>query len=732
MRKNVKKTVKKANDRRFGIVLLATLVFGAAEAQNLVPKPVTVERGGGVVTLIPYRNIETTHAELAPLADYLAGYLPAGRVRLTFDGAEGLPAEGYRLEVSPERISIAGRDYGGVWNGIQTLLQLFPAEIYKRDGLDGGPGGDGAGSGGGFGGGLWTLPEVVIEDRPAMEHRGVMLDVARTFVPKEEVMRLIDNISHHKINKLHWHLADDEGWRIEIKSLPRLTEVGAWRGGDSPVFAVYGAWDTKYGGFYTQDEIREVVAYAALRNVEVIPEIDLPGHSRAAAIAYPEILCGYKPSLTASAGYDTRNVWCVAREENYAMLDAIIGEVAALFPSPVFHLGGDEVSVSQWRQCPHCKALMAERGITDVARLQDIFMEQVIEIAARHGKRAAVWNEAAVGGTIPRTTTVWGWENIAAARRAAADGYPTVVCAGEYFYFDMRQSARDIGHIWAGIVTLEKVYSFSPAAVGFTEAEAASVRGVEATLFGELMLENSGENYYDVGGYIDHQFFPRVCALAEVAWTPATARSWEDFEGRLRGDPRSGGLDSGSAGSVNGLGSGAAGGLGSGLGSAGSGVVAGAATSHFDRLAAMGIAYRASEPVAPVEGKLLKPAVTFTSSLTESARYPFGGVSSYRTAARTTAACVEGDRFVWKFDEPVAASRIEIRTGHNHLQRCGIPRGRVEVSYDGVVFERVAEMRDLKATVVPTMGRRVHAIRIISESHGNGESFVIIQPLKIR
>ncbi len=667
-------------NRTLGIFgALALLCTAPAAAQNLIPQPVSVEWGEGFVALIPYRVIEATHGELAPLADYLEGAIPGGRVRLTLDGASDLPAGGYRLTVAPERVVVAGRDYGGVWNGIQTLMQLFPAEVYS--GSTGTPSAQ------------FTLPVVTIEDWPAMEYRGVMLDVARTFVPKEQVMRLIDNIARHKINKFHWHLADDEGWRIEIKSYPRLTEIGAWRGGDSPVFPVYGEWDTKYGGFYTQDEIREVVAYAAVRGVEVIPEIDLPGHSRAAAIAYPEILCGYTPDLTASGGYDTRNVWCVAREENYAMLDSIIREVAALFPSKTFHLGGDEVETGAWRACPHCKALMAERGITDAARLQDIFMARVIEIAARHGKNAGVWNEAAAGGGIARSTTVWGWESLAAAKRVAADGYPTVVCAGEYFYFDMRQSPRDIGHIWAGIVTLEKVYSFSPAALGFTTAAQANLRGVEATLFHELGLENGP-------GYVDYQLFPRVCALAEVGWAPATRRSWDDFERRLtQRSPRPGGFDD--------------------------------APSHLERLAAMGIAYRAAEPVPdPGLARLKTPAVSFTSSMTARERDPFSRVSGYSGAARTTRSVGEGDWLLWTFAEPVTASRIDIKTGYDHLQRGGVPVGRVEVSYDGSTFETAARMHDLKATLTPD--RPVKAIRIVSESPYNGETFTIIQPLKIR
>ncbi|MDR1671539.1 MAG: beta-N-acetylhexosaminidase, partial [Alistipes sp.] len=570
------------------------------------------------------------------------------------------------LAVRPERIVIAGRDYGGVWNGIQTLFQLFPPEVYIAGGLSG----------------PVTLPVVTIEDWPGMAHRGVMLDVARTFVPVDEVKRLIDNVSRHKINRLHWHLADDEGWRIEIKSLPRLTEIGAWRGGDTPLMAVYGAWDELYGGFYTQDEIREVVAYAALRNVEIIPEIDLPGHSRAVAKAYPSILCNFEPDTAASAGYDTRNVWCVAREENYAMLDSIVREVAALFPSPTLHLGGDEVEPGQWQQCPHCKALMAKRGITSAARLQDVFMSRAIAIAARHGKRAGVWSEAADNSGVDRTATVWSWKNPASAsRKYASNGYPTVVCAGEYFYFDMRQSPRDVGHIWAGIVTLDKVYSFSLATTGFTSAEAANVVGVEATFFSELLLENGLE-------FLDYQLFPRLCALSEVAWTPPAQRSWSDFDSRLK--------------------------------------------KHFERLTAMGIKYRAAEPSNPASAPQIKPSAIFTSSLTAREKEPFSRVAGYSAPTRTTAAPVAGDWFLWTFAAPVAASRVELRTGYAHLQRGGVPVGRVEVSYDGTTFEPAARLHNLRASVTLDPTRPIRALRIVSESHGNGERLTIIQPLKIQ
>jgi hexosaminidase len=316
-------------------------------------------------------------------------------------------------------------------------------------------------------------------------------------------------------------------------------------------------------------------------------------------------------------------------------------------------------------------------------------MKRVIDIAARHGKTATVWGEAAASGEIPKTTTVQAWENPASsARLFAAGGYPTVVSAGEYFYFDMRQSAHDTGHIWAGIVTLPKVYSFSPEAVGFTPGETANMHGVEATLFTELALENWP-------GYIEYQLFPRVCALAEVAWTPVSQRSWDDFDGRLR----QGTLTT---------------------------------PSHFDRLTAMGVACRRAEPPTPSAPPLKTPAVTFTSSLAENEKYPFSGVASYRAAARMSRAPREDDWFLWTFAAPVQASRIDIKTGYDHLQRAGVPQGRVEVSYDGKTFEYAGRLYDLKWGDRPRAGCKIHAIRIVSESHGNGENFTLIQPLKIR
>lgn len=654
----------------------------AAKGADIVPKPVSVEKGPGVFVLTADTWINYTSQEIMPLADYLAGYLTGCRttqsmqaynsfsrkndqIYLEIDVQMGVPDEGYRLSVTPNRVRICGKDYGGLFNGIQTFLQLLPPEVYGKCVRN-------------F---RWHVDGIIIEDYPRFGYRGVMLDVARTFVPKDGLLRFIDNISFHKINKLHLHLTDDEGWRVEIKSCPELAGTGGFRGGDSPIRPVYGAWDAKYGGYYTQFDIMEIVAYAAVRNVEIIPEIELPGHSRAAAIACPEILCGYTPDLENTAGYDRRNVWCVAKEENYEMLDRIIGEMAKMFPSEHIHLGGDEVDAAQWNLCRACKALMASKGIKDAARLEDVFMEKAVAIAAKHGKKAGVWNEAATDGKLEKSTTVYGWENVGACRKAAAAGYPTVVVPGKYFYFDMRQSQTEIGHIWAGIVSPETVYSFDFDREGFTPPEMENVRGIEATFFSELLLSQGMD-------FLDYQLYPRVCALAELNWTPQEERSWDDFRQRME-------------------------------------------ASHYGRMDAMGIKYRTPPVINPEpEPRRKTPAVTFTSSLTEAARFPFGNLAAYKNSARTTSTCRTEDWFLFSFAQPATCSSIRIATGYEHLQRAGIPSGRVEISYDGKNYREAGRLHDLGSVVLPE--KPVYAIRIVAETDGNGEPFVIIQPLDIR
>ena len=500
------------------LTILALCLAAGAHAQ---PADAPLTPTGGEFTLGPSMTLVADEG-LLPLAEYAAEYLKCpverqaaadGVLSLLIDPAPEAAAESYRLEITPDHITVRGADYGGVFNGLQALFRLLPPEIYAREGLQG----------------PVTLPCGVREDAPKFAYRGMMLDVARTWIAPEALKRQIDLLAWHNINRLHIHLVDDEGWRIEIKSHPELAEVGGFRGGDSPIRPVYGKLDEKYGGYYTQDEMREIIRYAAVRNIEMIPEIDLPGHSRTIATLHPEIRCRFTPDTTLTAGYDDRSAWCVAREENYVLLEDILGEICDLFPSEYVHVGGDEVDMSQWKRCPDCQALMAREGMDDPHRLEDRFMERMSAILRNHGKRTAVWNEAVRTGNLSRDTRVHGWENTRACLDATAKGYPTIVMPGEYFYFDMRQSPEEAGHNWAGIFDARKVYSFDLEGVGFSEEQRRHVAGLQGAFWSELYSAHEPER----PDYLDYMLYPRVCALARLAWS-GNGDGWERYYEELR------------------------------------------------------------------------------------------------------------------------------------------------------------------------------------------------------
>lgn len=501
------------------LILLTTALCGLCTAAAQ-PAPEKTTPREGIFTFGPGTTISADR-ELAPLAEYAAEYLGCGvrngmagegSVVLTLDAPDGEPSEAYTLDIAPDHIQIGSSTCGGVFNGLQQLFRLLPPEVYARRGIAPGTG----------------IACVRIEDKPRFGYRGMMLDVARTWIGMDEVKRYIDLFSYHNINKLHLHLSDDEGWRIEILSHPELTEIGGFRGGDSPVRPVYGKWSEKYGGYFKQSEMRELIRYAALRNIEIIPEIDLPGHSRNIASVHPEIRCNYPPDTVSTNGYDYRSAWCVAREENYALLGDILGELCELFPSEYIHVGGDEVDMSQWERCPDCRALMKREGMTDPHRLEDLFMERMAAILRSHGKRPAVWNEAVRTGAFARECRVHGWESVKACLDATAKGYRTVVMPGQYFYFDMRQSPREDGHDWAAIFDARKVYGF-----GFTEfspEQMRNVEGLQGAFFSEAYVSHEPEK----PDYLDYMLFPRVCALARIAWS-GNAEGWDAYYEELKG-----------------------------------------------------------------------------------------------------------------------------------------------------------------------------------------------------
>ena len=679
-------------------------------------------------------------AALEPLARYLAGYLGCairndvtgdGVVALTLDAAsDDASPEAYRLEITPEHIRIGGCTYGGAFNGVQTLLRLLPPAVYARQGLASGT----------------EVACGVIEDAPRFAYRGMMLDVARTWVGPAGVMRYIDLLACHNINKLHLHLSDDEGWRIEIRSHPELAEVGGFRGGDSPVKAVYGKWSEKYGGYFTQEEMRGLIRYAAERNIEIIPEIDLPGHSRNIASLHPEIRCNYPPDTVSTNGYDYRSAWCVAREENYRLLEDILGEICELFPSEYIHVGGDEVDMSQWKRCPDCQALMRQRGMNDPHQLEDLFMERMAAILARHGKRSAVWNEAVRTGGFTRESRVHGWESVKACLDATAKGYPTVVMPGEYFYFDMRQSAREDGHDWAAVFDARKVYGFDFARAGFSAEQLRHVVGLSGAFWSEAYVSHEPEK----PDYLDYMTFPRICALARIAWS-GNDEGWDAYYRELK-------------------------------------------ERHYPRMAAMGIRFRLFPPkvayAAPkaaggsgvltvtseegtevfylVDGsdreqrytgpvrtdqpwkyrfytrygtarspyaaddsrwRTIRPTLTIETSMGESAQFPYTNASTYRGLARTRRACRQQDWILYTFEKPVVCREMFLQTGNRQLPKTIITTGYAEVSYDGARFERAVDLEKGSATLRPE--HPVKAVRIVSTCDDNGTPYVTIQPPQV-
>ncbi|HOW85196.1 MAG TPA: family 20 glycosylhydrolase [Candidatus Aminicenantes bacterium] len=445
----------------------------------------------------------------------------AGSILLRLDDISArVGAEGYLLDVAPDGIEIRGAAPAGLFYGVQTLRQLLPA-VVEEPSVAGTPGPA-----------ALTVPCVTIEDRPRFAWRGAMLDCSRHFFPKEFVLRWIDILAAHKLNTFHWHLTDDQGWRIEIKKYPRLTGVGAWR-----VDREDQHWNARepqqpgeaatYGGFYTQDDVREVVAYAASRCVTVVPEIEMPGHAMGALAGYPGLSCTGGPFTVKPGGYwPITDVFCPGNDETFAFLEDVLAEVAGLFPGPFIHIGGDEVDKTEWRRCPKCQARMKAEGLKDEQELQSYFTRRIERFLEGLGKRLLGWDEILEGGIAPRATVMsWrGTEGGIAAARAGHDVVmsPTSHCYIDYYQGDPAVEPPGIG----GYVPLSKIYAFEPVPEVLTAAEAGHILGGQANLWTEYVSDNR---------HAEYMALPRLAALAEVVWSPRELRDWPGFAARIGG-----------------------------------------------------------------------------------------------------------------------------------------------------------------------------------------------------
>ena len=421
------------------------------------------------------------------------------------NAVDTLGTEGYSLSVRPERIIIKSVHSAGVFYGMQTLLQLLPViPEAKKNSL--------------------LIQGVDILDKPRFGWRGMMLDVGRYFYSVDFIKKFIDYLAMHKMNTFHWHLTEDHGWRIEIKKYPKLTQIGAWRAATQYDRATSQVDQNPHGGYYTQDEIREVVAYATDRFVNIVPEIEMPGHSLAALVAYPELSCTGGPFKMPLYWGIQKDVYCAGNEQTFEFLENVLTEVAALFPSPIIHIGGDECPKDRWKSCPKCQARMKAEGLKDEHELQSYFIRRIEKFLLTKNKRIIGWDEILEGGLAPNAS-VMSWRGIQGGIAAARLQHEVVMSPFDYTYFDYYQGEPYLEPVaFGGLLTLEKVYSYEPMPDSLNAKEAQYIKGVQANIWSEFI--HSPEK-------VEYMGFPRGAALAEVGWTDPKLKNWEDFKRRM-------------------------------------------------------------------------------------------------------------------------------------------------------------------------------------------------------
>lgn len=519
----------------FALLLVGSLLISCSPREtkhdiSIIPKPVAMEMIAGGFYIQSATPVYFQNEALESLAEYAtglwAGYLgfelqPVLQVEASKKGGislilleeydEKLGEEGYLLNVGRKGVLVSANKPAGILYGVQSLYQILSTH---PDG---------------------KLPGLKIMDYPRFSYRGMHLDVSRHFFPIEFIYKIIDQLAMHKLNIFHWHLVDDQGWRLEIKKYPKLTEVGAWRADLShlhwnarPLIFEHG--ESSYGGFYTQEEVKALVSYAADRYITVIPEIEMPAHVMSALAAYPEFSCSGKNMGVPSGGvWPITHIYCAGNDGTFKFLENILLEVMEIFPSTYIHIGGDEADKSSWKECPKCQARIREEGLANEEELQSYFIHRIEEFLNAHGRRIIGWDEILEGGLAPNAT-VMSWRGEAGGIEAAKMGHDVVMTPGSHLYFDHYQGDPDIEPVAiGGYTTLAKVYSYDPIPGELTEVEAKHVLGAQA---------NHWTEYMPVSSHVEYMAFPRLAALAEVVWSPKEHRDWGDFSRRMEAQYR--------------------------------------------------------------------------------------------------------------------------------------------------------------------------------------------------
>ncbi len=497
------------------LAVLGTTALWAQPSVSVIPKPNSVQAGTGEfavnsATLISYDNKDSKR-----IADLFQEYVntqyginlktaekKSGKNVIRFVSSAKGNEEAYALEISQQGVEVAGVN-AGLFYGYQSLIQLLPVQANQNE---------------------LKIAAVSIKDEPRFSYRGLHLDVARHMFPLSFIKKYIDILASYKLNVFHWHLTEDQGWRLEIKKYPKLTEVGAFR--KQTLIGNYkrdGDYDsTPYGGFYTQEEAKEVVAYAKERFVTVIPEIEMPGHALAALQAYPELGCSGGPYEVAQTWGVFDEVFCAGKDRTFEFLQDVLDEVLEIFPSEYVHIGGDECPKAEWKKCPHCQKRIKDHNLKDEHELQSYFIQRIEKYLNGKGRRIIGWDEILEGGLAPNAT-VMSWRGDAGGIAAANEGHDVIMTPNSYgLYLDHKQGPdrnREPLSI-GGYSTMEKIYGADPVPQKLEESKRKHVKGVQGNVWTE---------YIETPNKVEFSILPRILALSEIAWTDPAHKSWKEF-----------------------------------------------------------------------------------------------------------------------------------------------------------------------------------------------------------
>lgn len=499
---------------------------------NIVPLPEQQVAGNSHFTFSKNTVIQVENREQEPIAGLLAdlftssaGFTPvvntgssAASASVIFSTDTTLVKESYKLDITPSRISINAADKAGFFYAIQSIRQLLPPAIESKEPVNNIQ---------------WNVPTLGIQDSPRFPYRGLMLDVSRFFIPKENIIKIIDYMAMLKLNKLHLHLVDGNGWRLEIKKYPRLTKIGAWRVARESDFSqrknAQPGEPTPVGGFYTQEDMKEIIAYAGAHQVEIIPEIEMPAHTNSSLAAYPELACSivkdFISVIPGMGAHASEIVYCAGNDKVFSFLEDVIDEVADLFPSHYIHLGGDEASKRYWKECPLCRARMKVEGITDVEDLQGYFMNRMADYVKSKGKQVMGWDEL-TNSKIPEDAVIYGWQGLGTAGyKAGKLGHKFIMTPARVLYLIRYQGPQWFEpRTYFGNNTLKNVYDYEPIQPEWEPEVAANLLGVQGSLWTEFT--NSPED-------AEYLIFPRLAAVAEIAWSGKDRKDWPGFLKRL-------------------------------------------------------------------------------------------------------------------------------------------------------------------------------------------------------